>query len=225
MSGFRKIIDPPNVRQEPPPRKTMRAYKLFEVDENHPGKLFSKYILSNKAAVLDIWLDAEMGPLDGKGATVGKNGKKFATRPGFHCCAYPVATHIGEKDENSGKIAYRRPNEVWAEVEIGCDVDWQAEAENRAERTKNGKINRRTAHITDQVPINGKYDYKTNNKMVVDWYIAGCMRVARLLSDREVEEINASAGISDLPRVEPFDFEAYGFENPEKNSEYQGMRP
>ena len=92
-------------------------------------------------------------------------------------------------------------NQVWAEIEVPADVDWQAEADKRATKSKAGKVIANTAHITDQVPAGGHYRYKTNPNMTGNWIISGSMKVVRVLSDSEQEAINKAAGVSDLPRL------------------------
>jgi hypothetical protein len=97
----------------------------------------------------------------------------------------------------------RPPNHVWAEVEMSDDVDWQTEANSRAERNKAGNIIARTAHIQDVLPKKGHYRYKTNSNMTGSWLISGEMKVVRVLSDSEVSQTNKEAGVADLPREKP----------------------
>jgi hypothetical protein len=94
----------------------------------------------------------------------------------------------------------RPDNQVWAEVDVPADRDWQEEALKRAERNKKGQVIPRTAHITDQIPEGGFYRYKTNSNMTGEWLISGAIKVNRVLTDDEVIEINAKAGVADLPR-------------------------
>lgn len=78
-----------------------------------------------------------------------------------------MAYHIGSRTKGSKMTDYRRPNEIWAEVEVevGDDVDWQTEANNRAKVKKNGKVEVGTALIQDEIPYGGNYRYKTNPNM------------------------------------------------------------
>ena len=113
-----------------------------------------------------------------------------------------MATHIGSLA--GGNIPMYRPaNQVWAEVEMPDDVDWQSKANAAAKKNKNGEVIARTAQITDQLPKGGHYRYKTNSNMAGEWMIAGEMKVNRVLSDEEVASINKEAGVVDLPRDEP----------------------
>lgn len=208
-------------RTKPAPKKTIKAYKLFRVDKKKPGQLFPLFVKANEEVLTDVWYDAEVGDLTPDGKVKSKIGN-LAYRPGWHMGDVPIATHIGEKynfdkqsiDKSLKKPTARNENHVWAEVEVSADVNWQTEADKRASKTKDGKIIPRTAHITDQVPEDGYYRYKTNPNMTGNWIIAGAIKVNRVLTDQEVKEINDAAGVADLPRVKPIDLSEYGFEEP-----------
>ena len=113
---------------------------------------------------------------------------------------------------------YRKPNQVWAEVEMPDVADWQTEANSRAARYKNsnpetgavkGEINPSTAAITDEIPVGGYYRFKTNPNMTGNWMIGGSMKVNRVLSPEEVQAINEAAGVADLPPFSPLDLLEY----------------
>jgi len=186
----------------PPPKNTVRAYKLFRIDPKRPGQLFPLYVNADKPIPIGKWVEAEIGPMVGD--KVKSKLGPLAFRPGWHAGDLPIATHIGGKsDPKLRRPDHRLPTHVWAEVELPADVDWQSEANRRAKRDKTGKIIPRTAHITDQIPHGGHYRYRTNPNMTGNWLIAGAMKVVRVLSDAEVEAINREAGVADLPRLEP----------------------
>jgi hypothetical protein len=119
----------------------------------------------------------------------------------------------------------RNSNQVWAEVEMAADVDWQQEALNQAERTKAGKIKINTADITDRIPEDGYYKYKTNPQMTGSWIIGGSMKVNRILSDAEVAEINQGFGVKDLARTKPLDLAKYGFTDVKSNITSKKVTP
>jgi hypothetical protein len=183
------------------PKKKKRAYKLFRTNPKFPGQLFPLFVENDKGVPIGKWIDAEIGPM--KEGKVKSSIGNLAMRPGWHSGDLPVASHIGGKSQGQrqGKPDYRPDNQVWALVEVPNDVDWQSEANSRAETTKAGKPIARTAHITDQVPEGGHYKYKTNPNMTGEWIISGSMRVAKVLSDIEVQAVNDKAGVADLPRV------------------------
>jgi hypothetical protein len=174
------------------PRKTVKAYKLFRTLKSRPGVLFPLFMDSSVAVPQGEWLNASWG----KGP--------MADRPGWHAGDVPAAPHIGTKSRPGLKAPDTRdPYQVWAEVELADDVDWQTEANRRAVMTKEGTVNAATAHITDEIPVGGHYRYKTNPNMLGEWMVSGSMKVLRVLSDADVKEINDAAGVKDLPRRSP----------------------
>jgi len=182
------------------PKKTVKAYKLFRTDPNKPGELFPLFVNAKQSVKQGEWVDAEIGPSSGK--KVKSKIGDLAMRPGWHSGDLPVATHIGGKTSKGLSAPdYRPDNQVWAEVEMPDDVDWQSIATSRADKKKNGDIIARTAHITDQLPTGGHYRYKTNSNMTGNWIIGGSMKVNKVLSDVDVKKINDAAGVSDLPRI------------------------
>lgn len=197
-------------RTKPAPEKTVTAYKLFRVDERKPGMLFPLFVDANTPVPVGEWLDADIGPAAPGGKVKSKLGP-LAFRPGWHAGDLPIATHIGGKSSPDLKAPDIRPaNQVWAEIEMAADRDWQTEANKRGTNAS-GKLVAVKAHITDQLPEDGYYRYKTNPNMTGNWLIGGSMKVTRILSDDEVVAINEAAGTADLPRQEPFDSEKYGF--------------
>ena len=199
------------------PTKTKTVYKLFKVKKGFPGELFPLFVGANQSVTTGEWIQAKAGEL-----TQTKEGKTMvkstlgplAYRPGWHSGDIPLATHIGSKvNKNDKAPSFRSDNQVWAEVEVGDDVDWQTVANERAEIAKNGKPIAKTAHITDQVPLGGSYKYKTNSNMTGSWVISGEMKVNKVLTQAEVDQLNKAEKAKDLPRREPFNYEAYGFNN------------
>lgn len=184
------------------PRETVKAYKLFKTKQNAPGELFPLFVNANKSVPIGEWVNAEVGPVAASGKVKSKLGE-LAYRPGWHAGDLPVATHIGGKSDPSLRAPdYRRPDEVWAEVEMPNDVDWQSVANERARLNKAGVPIASTAHITDQVPEGGFYRYKTSPNMKGNWLIGGSMKVNRVLTPEEVQAINEAQGVADLPLYE-----------------------
>ena len=191
------------------PKKTVKAYKLFRVDEKKPGKLFPLFVDANSPVEKDQWVAAKSGEMSGE--KVKSKIGPLAYRPGWHAGDLPVATHIGGKSSSDlTKPDHRPNNQVWAEVEMPNDVDWQSEANKRG-TNKQGKLIASRAHITDQIPEGGHYRYKTNPNMTGNWLIGGAMKVNKVLPDKEVQKINKKAKVADLPREEPIDLKRYGF--------------
>ena len=191
------------------PKKTVKAYKLFRVHPNHPGKLFPLFVDANTPVEMNKWTDAKEGEM-ANGKVKSKIGA-LAYRPGWHAGDLPIATHIGEKSDPKLTAPDRRPaNHAWAEVEMPDDVDWQSEATKRGTNAQ-GKVIPVKSHITDQIPKGGHYRYKTNPNMIGNWLIGGSMKVNKVLTDAEVKAINKAAGMADLPRAQPFKKKTFGF--------------
>lgn len=191
------------------PISTVKAYKMFRKDKD--GNLHPLFVKMGDKQPLPIgqWIKAEAGELNPKTGKVKSSLGDLAYRPGFHAGDTPSATHIGGKVDpvtgarvkGSMKPNIREENQVWAEVEMPADVDWQSIADARAVMTKKGTPDPKTAHITDEVPYGGYYRYKTNPNMQGNWLISGQMKINRVLDDDEVKAVNEAAGTSDLPRM------------------------
>lgn len=180
------------------PKKTVKAYKLFV---RKGGGLYPLFVNAKEKIPVGKWIEADIGPLMASGKVKSKIGQ-LAFRPGWHSGNMPIATHIGGKSNNTLKAPdYRPENQVWAEVLVPADVNWQEEVLKRAKKTKSGKVIARTAHITDQIPKGGHYTYKTNPNMTGAWLISGAMKITKILSDEQVKRINNKFGVADLPRL------------------------
>lgn len=191
------------------PENTQTAYKMFRTDGN---ELYPLFVDANTPVNVGEWQKAIVGDQSASGKVKSKIGD-LAYRPGWHAGSNAAALHIGGKvDPATGQRIKgsmppntREANQVWAEVEMADDLDWQSVANAQGGLTKSGKPKLRDMHITDGVPYGGSYRYKTNSNMEGDWLIGGDMRVNRVLSDEEVADINATQGYADLPRRERSD--------------------
>ena len=74
---------------------------------------------------------------------------------------------------------------VWAEIEVPADVDWQSRADAS-----------RTGDIKSEVPVGGYYRFKWAGLQGGTWIISGAIRVNRVLSRTEVDQIMRDAGAS-----------------------------
>jgi hypothetical protein len=209
MKSFKQLIKEIEERnaegfdyEKNPPKKTIKAFKLFRTHPAHEGKLFPLFVDRNEPVEMNKWVSAKSGPQGKKDGKVKSSLGDLAYRPGWHSGDMPVARHIGGKtDKNLKEPDHRPDNHVWAEVEHPADTDWQSVANSRAKKTAAGGVNASTAHITDQVPHQGHYRYKTNSNMKGNWIISGGMKVNRILSNDEVDSINKKDGVYDLPRL------------------------
>lgn len=174
-----------------------KAYKLFRIKRNEPGKIFPLFVNADKEIPMNVWIAAECGERTQNGKVKSKLGP-LAFRPGYHLNAdMPYVTHIGIKG-NSGKIEYLNPDHVWCEVEYSDEINYQDEA-NRNGLNKKGIVIPKNACIK-HIPTNGYYRYKTNPNMYGEWIIAGAIKVNRIISDEEVKKICNKYGIEPLPR-------------------------
>lgn len=182
-----------------PPENTVKAYKLFSAKASKPDEYFPLFVLADKSVPVGEWVTAKSGKRTKEGGVKSGIGE-LAYRPGWHAGDYASATHIGGKSRGKqGKTDYRKADQIWVEVEMADDVDWQSEANRRARIMNNGQPDVQTAHITDQIPKGGFYRYKTNPDMQGNWLIGGDMKINRVLSPEEVKNIGQESGIKDLP--------------------------
>ena len=160
-------------------------------------------------ATRDILIEKGFLPAGSKAKTV----KAVALRPGFHAGDSPAAPHIGL--EYKGQ-KYRSDDQVWAEVEMPADNDWQSVADANASVVKSGPrkglLNVGEAQITDQLPSGGYYRYKTNPNMQGNWLISGEMKVNRVLDADEVKRLNDEAGTPDLPTLAELKAKEVGYD-------------
>ena len=173
-----------------------KGYKLFRVSRQNKGKLYPLFVNANKEVPIGIWVDAECGERKENGKVKSKLGDlKF--RSGWHLCADPLCTHIGIKGK-SGNIEFLNPQYVWCECEFSSDINYQSIV-NELGRNKNGKIIPKNACM-EMPPKNGYYMYKTSPNMTGEWIIAGSIKINRILTDEEVENILKERGLVGLPR-------------------------
>lgn len=191
-----------SIRTSEPPTNTGIGYKVFVLKD---GKLYPPKVANpnGEDTPVGVWLDADEGvrvadsktgrpqvKSGGKG-TDGGSGN-LAYRPGWHLGEIPYALQFNRNDENGVRSLFPA-NFVWAEVEYANDVDYQEEAMSYG-YNKNGKFQHSYAGLP-RIPENGSYKYRTNpNPQTDPWIITGAMRVRRLLTPTEVDEIVKAAG-------------------------------
>lgn len=164
----------------------------FKTKTGNPGKkdIEQATIDGGRLILVDTYKDGRR-----KYHNWGINGSgsvsSFAMRPGWHATDAPSARHIGA-GKNGAQSVWRREDEVWAEISLAADNDYQAEAEANPEKD-----------IQTHIPTDGYYYFKTNTNAGDDqsWYISGAIKIDRLLSDDEATQIAEQNGVTpDLPR-------------------------
>ena len=149
----------------------MKAYKQFRIDKS--GNLHPLFVFAGEVIRIGEWLTAKAGDRDQKGKVKSKLGP-LAYRPGWHLSEIPYAPHIGVKE--NGVVRYMKPDTVWAECEVYDKYDYT----NCTKMTRNG---------LDILPEDGFYWFKTNPNAYGRWLIAHKIKVNRILTDAEVEDI------------------------------------
>ena len=153
----------------------MITYKLLRIKNN---KLYPLYVLANKEIVPGKWLNAEVGEL--KDATHVKSRLgALSLRPGFHSTEIPFTDWIGKKGKD-GKL-YQRPDTVWCECEV------------------KGTQLQVTERFGLRTIPDGWYYFRTQVKQIFPWIISGKIKINRILTQSEVEEICRTHGIKAQP--------------------------
>ena len=190
------------------PNQTATAYKVFVVKN---GKLYPPMVANPNASdtPVGVWLHAQEGiksgttktgrqqvQAGGKGTSTGK--QKLAYRPGWHLGDIPLATQFSRTDSEGNKTLFPK-DFVWAECEYPIDINYQEEAMSYG-YNKNGNFQHSLAGLP-RLPKSGYYKYRTNpNPNTVPWVITGEMKVKRILTDAETDEILKANGIEPLKR-------------------------
>lgn len=220
-----------SLREKEPPEKTLTAYKVFVAFENKPGQLFPPMVANpnGESTPVGVWLDADEGvtakdkngnelvntlgrkqvKAGGKG-TQGGSGA-LAYRPGWHLGELPMAKQFSRVNPETGVKELFPANFIWAECEIAADKNYQEEAMSYG-YNKNGKFQHSLAGLP-KLPTDGYYMYRTNpDPTTLPWYITGAMKVTKILSDAETDQILRDHGIEPMKRQGgPIDLEKFGF--------------
>lgn len=197
------------------PKKTGKAYKVFRVKN---GKLYPPMVANagGKETPIGVWLDAEEGEFAGLSKTGRPQVKStgsgtLAYRPGWHLGDIPRASQFDRTNKETGEKEFPK-DFVWAECDYAMDIDYQPEADEQGYMrtsvdsegnviTKRGDKYQHSLAGLKKLPKDGYYKYRTNpNPDTVPWVITGQMKVNRLLSDAEVNEILKQHGIAPIHR-------------------------
>ena len=166
----------------------MKVYKMVHVRDN--GTFGPMFVDCKQEFPIGPWIAAQMSyrrKLDKVYSRLG--WLKF--RPGLHFAELPFAPHIGIKDKD-GVIRWMHDDTVWVECEVSDEIDYTIEARHNGMR--HGKFNPKNACL-DYIPTHGFYYYTTNPNAVIQWIIGGEMRILRVLTDDECENILAPFGL------------------------------
>ena len=156
----------------------MKTYKMFKVRN---GKLYPLYVEAKREMVMGVWLNAQVGEkADDTHVKASGCGGKLSLRPGFHSTEIPFTDWIGKKDVDGNLI--QRKDTVWCECEVeGSQIV-----------------------VTDRYGLrtmpDGWYYFKTNTKQEKPWIISDRIKINKILSGKEVDEICLMNGISPQKR-------------------------
>ena len=151
----------------------MKTYKLFRIKS---GKLFPLYVNSKKETEIGKWLRAESGDkVDETHVKANGCGGKLSLRPGWHSSNIPFTDWIGERTSD-GTLA-QRTDTVWCECEV-----------------KGKEVRCTDRYGFRDLQKNKWYYFKTNSKQKDPWIISDWIKVNRILTRKEVEEICKANG-------------------------------
>ena len=162
--------------------KRLISYKQFRIDKS--GNLHPLFVSVDQKIPVGEWIVASEGERTADGKVKSKLGP-LAYRPGWHLSEAPYAPHIGVKE--NGVVKYQRSDTVWAVCEVDADIDWTDTARARG-IGKNGRFDSRKACL-ECLPKGGFYWFTTNPNAYGNWLIAERIKVLKVLSDDEVEDI------------------------------------
>lgn len=155
------------------------GWKLFEMRDDN--KLFPLFIGKTKETPINEWIMAEGIPTKG-----------FAPRFGWHIGKdLPSAVHLMSYDGTYRSQRGKRFKRVWAEVQYCADIDYTEEA-----------LRTKKKCFTDKLPTNGYYLFKENNNAV--WIIADRIKVIRILSEEERQQILVNMNYDEAAAFEPY---------------------
>ena len=155
--------------------QTKTTYKLFRQKN---GRLYPLFVNRKTEIQLNKWLTATIGELIDDNHVKSSLGP-LALRPGFHSTEVPFTDWIGSKGPD-GKL-YHKKNTVWCECEI--------EGNQEFPQNRNGK---------KELPSDWYY-YRTKAKQPFPWIISNRIKVKRILSHEETEQICQKYGIHAQP--------------------------
>lgn len=193
------------------PKKKGKAYKVFKVKN---GKLYPPMVANpgGEDTPVGVWLTADEGEFAGLSKTgrpqVKSTGSgKLSYRPGWHLGDIPRASQFDRTNKETGEKEFPK-DFVWAECEYTMDVDYQPESDEqgymRTDKDGNQYRSDKYQHSLaglPKMPKDGYYKYRTNPRPdTVPWVITGAIKVNKLLSDDEVNEILAKHGIEPIHR-------------------------
>lgn len=156
------------------------GYKLFEMRDD--GKLFPLFIGKTTETVMNEWVPAEIIDYH----------PSFSHRPGWHLGAtMPSAPWLMSADGTYKSQRGKRFKRVWCEVEYVADIDYTEIVEKLPKKC-----------FTDRLPDNGFYKFRESGNRL--WVIADRIKVTRIISEDERQNILVSMNYNEAEAFEPY---------------------
>lgn len=156
------------------------GYKLFEMRDD--GKLFPLFIGKTTETVMNEWVPAEIIDYH----------PSFSHRPGWHLGAtMPSAPWLMSADGTYKSQRGKRFKRVWCEVEYAADIDYTEIVEKLPKKC-----------FTDRLPDNGFYKFRESGNRL--WVIADRIKVTRIISEDERQNILVSMNYNEAEAFEPY---------------------
>lgn len=157
-----------------------KGYKLFEMRDD--GKLFPLFIGKTQETPMNEWVMAE----------IIEEHKGFAHRPGWHIGAMlPSAVWLMGADGTYKSQRGKRFKRVWCEVEYVADFDYTVIVEKLPQKC-----------FTDRLPDGGFYNFRESGNRL--WVIADRIKITRIISEEERQQILANIGYNEQEAFEPY---------------------
>ena len=157
-----------------------KGWKLFEMRDD--GKLFPLFIGKQTETPMNEWVMAEI--------IMEHNG--FAHRPGWHLGALiPSAPWLMGADGTYKSQRGKRFRRLWCEVEYVADVDYTDVVAQLPKKC-----------FVDRLPDNGFYNFKESGNRL--WIIADRIRITRVISEQERQQILADMNYDEQAAFEPY---------------------
>jgi hypothetical protein len=159
--------------------KIKRGYKLFEQDPM--GNLYPLFIGKKEVMPIGEWIKAKILPTKG-----------FSVRPGLHIGQICSAPWLMSADGTYKSQRSKYWKRVWVEVEYIADRDYSEEVEQLPKKC-----------FQDKLPENGFYKFKETGCNRI-WIIADQMRIVKVLSEEERQNILKEMNYDEMEAFEPY---------------------
>ena len=157
----------------------MKVYKMFRLKN---GRLYPLFVEATRELPMGQVLYANVGQTGKDDRHVKSRIGDLSLRPGFHSTLVPFSDWIGKRADDGTLL--QRKDTVWAECTI-VGPELQVAARNGLPTMPDGW-----------------YRFKTNSKQRDPWIISNTLRIDRILTGAEVDEICKSFGLIPQRREE-----------------------